>query len=211
MWPNQKQQTMNLIDNDIAVKISQYDLVGEFFHSRPSDNYVLPTLKFRFQLQDSEKAVKKLKTEYAFYNLMAFVASCQELSEEAPEGTYAQLLKNPSIDIGEALLFSIGANEPDSLTFTGDKRSIEAIHNDPSLAQIKTLLTGKIKCLEQVVAEIIINDQTVVFKKLYGHSWDTTIRIVSNSSDVDQCLDGLKNYYNHLNTSCGNILAPFPC
>lgn len=202
-----------LIDNDAALKLSQYFLVDEFYQiSGGTDHiFILPTLKFRFHLDDDKKALKYTRDETVLEVLRAFVSSVNEINIEPSDAILSEFSDIDGIDPGEAVLFALTASDDQSLTVTGDKRALIALSDMGAAKGISGRLAGRLKCLEQIVAEMLITcHQSEVIRKVSGKHWDTSLRACFSSNKIPSILEGLNNYYCDLNKKCGNLLALFP-
>ena len=202
---------LNFLDNDIVLKICQYKLEDHFYNvCAPAESIrILPTLKYKFQLNIPEKAVLYAKNEENLTRLKRFVESVDEADLDIESNQLLDKFQDiDQIDAGEAVLFVLTILSDPSLTFTGDKRSINALAkiNDP---EIYEALKGRIKCLEQTIAEILINTNDDILELFNGEHWDSSIRSCSSLNKEDM-LEGLKSYYNDLSKCSGELLAPFP-
>jgi len=207
-----RDNSLNFIDNDVVLKVCQYQLETLFCANCASleSIRILPTLKFKFSLNNPSKAIKYAKSEDNLQRLNMFVDKIREADEALVSDHYLDLLQEiDQIDAGEAILFALAAQNNESITFTGDKRSIIALSkiND---ANLYDSIAGKVKCLEQSVAEMLVNSDTdEALQLIKGQPWDQTLRICS-SGDINNMLDCLQSYYNSLATESNSILAPFP-
>ncbi|MCP5305263.1 MAG: hypothetical protein H6953_07440 [Chromatiaceae bacterium] len=140
-----------------------------------------------------------------------FVSSLQELRDNPPVETLALFQDADGIDVGEAVLFSIATTWDSSLTITGDKRALVALADLSHQLGLIEKLSGRLKCLEQVVAEMMLNGfETQVIDKVHGWRWDRALGICFNSRGASDALECLSSYYKDLDRSCRGMLAPFP-
>lgn len=209
-----------LLDNDVVLKVCQYDIHEEFFSTCAAIERIaiLPTLKYVFHLDDDNKAIPLIKSQDALKRIRGFIKRVSEVDESQISADriekYNELVaifqNIDQIDSGEAILFSIISVVDSSVVFTGDKRSIVALSNVLNTDQKETV-RGRIKCLEQTFAEILLgNDSELVGQKVRGELWDNSLRACFASTSTDGILEGLKSYYDDLNRLSGNVLAPFP-
>lgn len=204
--------TNYLLDNDVVLKFAQYDLFDQLQElcGGPSYVYVLPTMRFRFHLNDDDKGLRLLQTVDALERIRDFSQSVAEI-ENTNEDMIAALQDVPQIDAGEAVLFAAALEDDASLTYTGDKRAIVSLFNSAEAQKIVKPLIGRIKCIEQVVAEMLIEfDSEVMVDKVRGQTWDTALRACFSSGIREKIMKGLRSYYDDLNSRCGNFLADFP-
>jgi len=202
-----------LLDNDVVVKLGQYDLLGELLvlTNGPEPIRILPTLRFRFRLDSPERAMKLIRDQAAVQRIREFVGMVSQLEDEPSPDHLAILADTPQIDPGEAVLFAAAAADQESLTFTGDKRAITALVTTARAQSVAECLRGRIKCLEQIAAEMLLCvDAGNVIAKIRGKDWDTTLRICCSSGSAKETISALNSYYTHLNNECQSLLAPFP-
>lgn len=203
----------NLLDNDIVLKLSQYFLKDEFFEicAPPESIFILPTLKYRFHLNDLVKALKIVKDKHALADLMEFVGMINEVEDEAPIELLAQFSGIDQIDQGEAVLFALTALNDQSITITGDKRALKALAELGGVSGALGLLQGRLKCFEQIIAELLLSrHEEIIIKKVSGHHWDMAMHICFSLGKAGDALEGLQSYYNKVNGECMNLLVPFP-
>lgn len=206
---------IHLVDNDIALKICQYDLVSEFATvvNGLESVYLLSTLKYRFHLKDVNKALKRCGNIDIVNRLQALANQTKEISTPPNIELLSALGEVNQIDSGEAILFALGGILRNSLTLTGDKRSLTALSKAVSEGKLPNLYVGRLKCFEQVIAEILLShDEELIINKVNGHSWDKALYNCFGASmlSTSAILEGLRSYYNYLNDQCLNMLAPFP-
>ncbi len=205
---------LHLLDNDIVLKASRYDLIEELKnHIGGIESIrILDTLRYRFYLNDKMKALTYCKTDEAFNRLIEFVAQSPIL--ELPENSddISRLNEVTNIDQGEVLLFAYNIWAPGSVTFTGDKRAILALSNIADINDLVDVIRGRVKCLEQIAAEFI-----------YKYGFEIIQNKINSDQDCDKSLKncfrcptegdvmyGLKSYYEDLNSATNGLLAPFP-
>jgi hypothetical protein len=201
-----------LLDNDVVLKLAQYDILNEFagVFGEPTNSFILPTLRYRFSLNDDTKAMRIVRDGAALERLRAFVASASELVDE-PDATLLSVLDDlPAVDVGEAILFAIASSDSHCLVFTGDKRSVVALAGSESTRGIVRSLAGRVHCLEQVVARILDSHQEALVQKIQGRVWDQSLQICFGCGTVQGALRGLGSYYRNLRETTGDLLAPFP-
>lgn len=209
-----------LLDNDVVKKLCQYQLEEEFCDvCCPSVQIaVLPTLKFVFQLNDDALAHDILQTHDAVVRVRKFLDEVSEIEDSSIpdelQHQYDELLAEfqdiDQIDSGEAILFALTILVDSTITFTGDKRSIIALGNILN-EENRAKVTGRVKCLEQTIAELMLNMEfQEMSKKVANKPWDTALRACFGSTSYESVIEGLESYYYDLNNGCNNLLAPFP-
>lgn len=204
--------TTHLLDNDVVLKFAQYDLFGELQElcGGLGHIYILPTLRFRFHLNDDGKGLLLLKSTDALERVRSFSSSVNQI-ENTDKALIEALQNVPQVDAGEAVLFAAALQDDASLTFTGDKRAIESLFQSLEAQDIVPPLIGRVKCIEQIVAEMLIRfDSTGLIERIQGKTWDSGLRACFSSGIAQDIMEGLRSYYNDLNSRCGNVLAAFP-
>ncbi len=202
-----------LLDNDIVLKISRYSLVNEFLDvcCIPNATYILPTLKYVFRLDDENQAIRRVGDRVMLQSMKQLVDRVDELSEQPTVEMLANFQDVSQIDAGESVLFAVAAMWDHSMTITGDKRALIALASLCQKTGLSDTLSGRLKCLEQTVAEIMFKGfGDEVIRKIHGKNWDTALRICFSTQDFNNAIEGLSSYYRNLNEECFGMLAPFP-
>jgi hypothetical protein len=207
-----------LIDNDVILKLCKWDLLNELIDHLgvPAENIVhLPTCEHVLcPSANHAKALKRCGNEETINRIKAFCSATKAAPRPA-DAALLELLNNiPEIDVGEIVLFTLGVEWPGSITFIGDKRSLLALAASPSANKICESLSGRLKCLEQILAELLLAYGEMVKVKVRGClSADRAVAMafgsVESTTDADIFV-GLLSYYNFLLESTGRLLAPFP-
>jgi hypothetical protein len=202
-----------LLDNDVVAKLAQYDLFDEFL-ALPNNQCsveVLPTLRYRFRLSEPQRAARILKGERVVSTIISFLGKVAEIPDVPSPELVRLLSERPEIDPGEIVLFSIAAVDASCLVCTGDKRAVAAIAQSAKDHEPLERLRGRIKCLEQIVAEMMFapNARTTLLK-IRSKEWDTALRLCCASGGPQDAVTALHSYYRYLNAECAGLLAPFP-
>jgi len=212
---------ISLVDNDVILKMGKWDLLSELvallggdmstiFHLATCRHVLCPPHK-------PAKALKRCGDQATVERIANFCADTMPLPPPKETTWLKKLNEVPDIDTGEVLLFAVGLEEESSFTYIGDKRSLVALAGNESLLGCVRALNGRIKCLEQIIAELIAS-----------HTLDHILRKIRTRKDVDRAMNmvlgnrpqskntndiwqGLLSYYNHLNELTGGLLAEFPC
>jgi hypothetical protein len=143
-----------LTDTDIVLKLAACRLLGDLpdlVDVPPQDVRVLNAL--RFQLRKQER-VKERYTPEGVQRALDFLDDARELSEASYE-EYEALLGIEGIDLGEAVLFAQTKRFDDFRLLTGDKNSLRALADAPSLNATKKRLAGCVFCFEQLMLRFI--------------------------------------------------------
>ena len=209
-----------LIDNDIILKLAKWNLLAELVRLLGGDLckiYHLPTCFYSLcEPRRPMKALKRCGDEATIFRIKTFCEQSREIPSPKKLDWLERLNAIPNIDVGEVLIFSIGIEEQSAITYIGDKRALVALAGAPALREAIEILGGRIKCLEQIVAEMIIcHGMVEVVEKVRARpETDMSLKIVFGSVQDGrrqvEILDGLRSYYNDLNKSTGGLLAAFP-
>lgn len=152
-----------LIDNDIVIKLAQWNVYAEALAALNISNQCVGSLGVMLRYMgrySAEKRAALTKNPQEADRLYAVLCSIQEVEPTAEEEALAYELTRVAIengldlDVGEISIISLAAFRINTLVATGDKRAIREL---PQLEQIKpTIATirGRILCLEQIVAKI---------------------------------------------------------
>src|SRR5579871_4656336 len=188
-----------LFDNDCIVKVCRYDLVDPLLRlvGGWGNTYVLPTAKFSLKARSPSSAITLMNSKEAAERLFNFLSNAIEIKESDSNKYLAALSIHPQVDAGEAILFAMALDELETLVYTGDKRSIAALAEFLDQTGLRSILEGRIKCLEQVVAEIIeISDFDSICKKIRADkATDKTLYMCFNSGTLENALIGLLSHY----------------
>lgn len=121
------------LDNDGLEKLASWDLLDDGVHACDFELdavRVLPTLKYRMGLVGRTRRAKY--PDNVLERIRAFLDGVQECVDDPPAGSDV-LVGVPNLDAGEDILFAHAAHLPGAILLTGDKRSIEAVANTPSV------------------------------------------------------------------------------
>ena len=207
-----------LIDNDIILKLSKWNLLGNLITHldiHPNNIFHLPTCVYAIcHPANHSKALKRCGNVETIERIRAFCS----ITRPAPRPTNTSLLELltniPEIDVGEVLLFTLGVEWSGAFTFIGDKRSLLALAASPSTQEICESLRGKFKCLEQILAELLLAYGEEVKEKVRscpGADKAVAMAFGSSTSTPDaDILVGLLSFYRFLHGHTGQLLAPFP-
>jgi hypothetical protein len=203
------------VDNDIAVKLAQWGLLQRFsLHMTKqggADIFMVPTLRWKFKLDEPVKALQLLGTPLAVQQLTDFTKSCKPAKGHNAV-VAAELSGIPSIDAGEAALFAAAAQFDTALIDTGDKKALRALGGLGPAHVVNQNLAMKIACLEQTVHYLI------------GRwTFDAVSRAVMSAPQADQstrdcfegrqetdCLAALHAKVESLRPHCAGTLATGP-
>jgi hypothetical protein len=203
-----------IVDNDVVLKLAQYGLLREF-ESWAAENKIalerLGTCEYvlcRPKVGASDEVREKIRQ---------FCAHTAVL----PEPTNAEILQvlsaSSAINDGEALIFEACCTNNDALCFTGDKRALCALTQSEDLAEIQHLLSCKVYCIEQILAELMnaVGFEILVDAVRGKPEVDSALTSIFGRTvraDQSSVLEGLQSYYNAINvvTASGPLLAPFP-
>ena len=119
-----------------------------------------------------------------------------------------RLLTVTDIDDGEALLYGLLAECPLYLLASGDKRAMLALSGEPSVADIREAVAGRVICLESILRRMVLRDGVNKVAPHFRCVRDShqSLRVIlsdANSSDQAQCLKALDSYLRDLTRAVG--------
>lgn len=198
-----------LTDNDILIKLSQCDLVGEaltVFECDLPQCYVLDTAKYSLFLNNPDKCIaKRVGNAQAYDRLCELVQGCSQLgaAEENIE-FLEELSRMENVDPGEqALLLHAHqlhhSGEPFWLT-TGDRKALLGVHgSDSEIA--KAILRQRVECTESLVLKIInLHGFDAINNKVSSAApvtdrFDSVLRMAfGNGRDIQHARECLQNF-----------------
>jgi hypothetical protein len=146
-----------LVDNDIAIKLAQFDLLNEtcsMFGLTPSNTLRLASLRFvGLRRLAKQRLLAETRSEISL-RIVGFCAQFPPISEP-PDHRVLDQLSSPGIDPGEALLLAGALSDPGAVVLTGDRRCVRALVQEPGTAAVAQLLLGRIEILESVFLRLI--------------------------------------------------------
>lgn len=203
-----------LTDSDIAHKLACSNLVEpwlRFLAKEGYQSYVLDTLRYRFKLNDDVRSLAKCGDESTRDQLRLLVSSSSNAPAPQDGGIVALLAGIPGINSGEAVLFALAAEWATSTLITGDKNSLRALASTAQCAPLRTVLAGRLLCLEQVMARLIkmFGYEVVKSRVLSGNACDAVMRVAFGSgthSTERSTMDALEYYYANLEKETNGLL-----
>ncbi len=146
-----------LVDNDIAMKLAQTDLLQEacsMFGLTAANTLRLAGLRF---VGPRKIEKKKLADRIGARISQRIVRFCDQYPpiEEPGDPKILEQLASPKIDAGEALLLTRAVLDPAAVLLTGDKRCIIALATDPKLMPVAKRLLARIELVETVFLRLI--------------------------------------------------------
>lgn len=207
-----------IIDNDVILKLARWDLHGELngLLAACGPVYHLPTCVYA--LCGSASRMRKTGCdEESAQRIRAFCAATAPLPPSRDVQALTALAGIPGIDVGEVQIFAAASADPQALTYMGDKRSLLAIASAPSVGVLKAMLAGRVKCLEQVMGELMLGtSHAAIGAKVHqaGRGVDITMTIAFFGAGAlrpeRETWEALESYYGDLQHRTGDLLAPFP-
>ena len=206
-----------LIDNDIVLKVSAYQIVDETVACTTVDN-TLPSILgvARFVLRSKVRRSKvlrdRLKAQYLLETLLSKIQIIEPRPEEielAAKFEQKATELSLALDTGESQLLAIVMLRGALALITGDKRAIHAIENICG----NSGTTGFIVCFEQLVISLL---DSLEFSELRTRicsepDVDRALSICfsckGDSADAAGVLSGLTSYVNDLRVSAATVLA----
>lgn len=202
-----------LSDNDVWLKLAQYDLVDaalDWLAPGGEAVFVLPTLRFWLRLHQPQVAVQRHGQDVVD-RLTAALLRVHVLPDAPDAALVSRFLDHAGIDAGEALLFLALTARPEALLATGDKRSIAAFAKAPDLADLATACAGRVLCLEQILDGLLCgNDGERVVARLFAaRHVDKALAVVVGSQpgrSVAEVRHGLASYIGKIRGDSGGLL-----
>lgn len=146
------------VDNDVAVKLAQWGMLSRFVQHLTkkggAEVFTVPTLRYRFKLDEPTKAASLLGSTQAVVQLKDFVAACKP-AKLYSQNVAAALTDVPGIDAGEAVLLAAAAYFDTALVDTGDKNALRALGKLGPGHLVTTALAERIACLEQTLHYLV--------------------------------------------------------
>jgi hypothetical protein len=146
-----------LIDNDIAIKLAQTDLLQEvcsMLELTASNTLRLGTLKFVCARKLEKQGLPGRIKSQIIRQISDFCNQYQTISEPEDPKILNQL-SSPGIDPGETLLLAQAVMNPAAVLLTGDRRCVIALATDPNLTSVAQLLVGRLEISESVFLRLI--------------------------------------------------------
>ena len=188
-----------LVDSDILILLSGAELLDRviellgFTHERVRRLSALPHM-----LRSSKKLKQKFPEDFRLK-----VAGQVELIPsitERPSDEHLQCLSGiDGVDDGEAILFSILAENAGSLLVSGDLRSIRALAKSSQAEGIRNKIHNRVHCLETIVRLLIEADGVGSISQRFVpvRGYNAQLRIFFSDTlqtDQSQCLAGIDSY-----------------
>lgn len=199
------------IDNDVVIKLAQYDLLQELTQCLSHNGnqfFVLETLYYVARLNDLTPPTMFDSTESG-QRALDFYNSCKKAEITSTQiANLIQQIDTPNLDEGELILIGCAMENGHSPVVTGDKRAVYA--TDQLANSIVRLQTCKFIILERALRFILKHcDHNVIFTKIQNKpDIDKALSICfkNNGSlsleDVNRALD---SYINHEKSRCQHI------
>lgn len=195
------------LDNDVAIKIAQYQLMDEFltlYTRKTSHLFVLGTLKYRTHIADEKKSVNFLGSNEARDGLIELLSNSDEAEISDQEKSNELLSLNiRNLDAGELILFYLVSQTESARMMTGDKRAVKAAFK----CDVLHSLESKVIILEQAIHQMVEHfGHKVISNKVRAlKGVDCAIEAcfgVSSASTYENTVAGLDSYINDLKKSC---------
>ena len=205
-------------DNDIILKLSRFGLLKELLGENPSRLGILGAARY-VVLKKLRKSTPNENIQNAVDTFEQFLEDIEILEPSSEEQLMAadfELLaqrNGVSLDSGESQLCAIVISRSLSVLLTGDKRAISAIQQLLHFDARLQLLSGKVRCLEQLILGSVTDHNFSRYRALICEDVgvDKTLSICfSCSSDsaifvnVTECLN---SYIADLRSQAHQVLA----
>lgn len=203
------------VDNDIAVKLAKWGLLQRFaLHLAKqggAELHCLHTLRYKFKLNQPDKAAALLGSTQAAKQLTNFANGCKPAKLHNP-AVAAALTDIPNIDAGEAALFAAAAYFDAVLLDTGDKKALRALGGLGASHMAAKALLEKVCCLEQTVHHLV---GRWTYAQVHGAvvavpDADTATHACFQGKSEAQALAALQGKIEELRPQCAGTLAATP-
>jgi len=209
-----------LVDNDVILKSAHYALLEVLLTEFPpadvplgvlgSARYVLTDVLKKSTYSDAEEVLARV-TDFIEKNRILEPTQAElQLAAEFEANAQAESL---FLDAGESLLSSILILRELPRLITGDKRAIAAIERLIDSCIRMGEITGKVMCLEQLVAERVTVDTVNTIKSAICRR-PTIDKALSNccscstaTTELDVIMEGLNSYIRAVRTTAARALC----
>ena len=207
-----------LIDNDVVLKVSCYNLVAETLVAITVDG-VAPAMlgvgRFvvRGRLAKARNVSDRAKAIDAFERLLTAVGAVEPDEDElslAADLEAAAIRHDLDLDGGESQLVAVLARRCCDLLLTGDKRAILAM-----AATAAEITASRIACLEQLVSHLVAMAGAarvrpgVCAEPLVDRAVTACFECSRAAPPSDrEVLEGLASYVRHLDRAAPGVLLP---
>lgn len=209
------------IDNDILFKGACYGLLNEFIATSCSDTETFGTLgSAKFVVAKKIEKNKLLRNPgAALATLTQFLNRSEALEPSEHERNMAADLElaaqrlGVNLDSGESQLCAMIVLRILPLLLTGDKRAITAMEKLIDADSRLAALSGKIRCLEQLVYDALMKVDHAALRTAIclEPEADKALAICfsckSESVVLASILEGLQSYVRALRTEAGRVLS----
>ena len=188
-----------LLDNDVLYKLARYGLLADFEQLLINRGFTAPHGRTAAapwsmrSMKDPPPADRWPDPAQA----VAFRDFCFQRCRGATGAQAAHLdaLNVPAFDAGEVALVARALEVHDAIVFTGDKRAMQAMANEPQLATVKVALARRVVHLEMametlsndlgwalVAQRVLASGVDIRLQKVYGQSTHAAMARVLSAS-----------------------------
>lgn len=207
-----------VVDNDIVIKGACYALLGELLAGFGGGASLGVLGAARYVVRDRLSRHQGLRDRVrAEASWAAFLSAVHELEPTDAEVELATLIEEAagkagvSVDVGESQLCAIAISRDTPRVITGDKRAIQGIEAILGVVDQLAELSGRVGCLEQVVAAVAerIGGPAVRALVCAEPDIDRAVSIClhclrEDAGDFDR--DGLDSYVRHLRSLAPTLI-----
>ena len=202
-------------DNDVLLKLSAWNLLEEaitVLDTTRKEIYVLRTARFVIGKDKQARFSTKYGSQ-AVQRTLEFIETVQEITQGADPEEQALLNAINGIDEGEAFLFGATRDLDLFLVATGDKNSLRALANAPSCAPIYQRMSGRVICMEQIMARLIphVGFEEVRRRVVPARDCDNSLKSAFGSGLLAEEVNvkrSLTVRINELHSEVGPLLVP---
>lgn len=135
-------------------------------------------------------------------------SSIPEITDRPDDDFFQRLIVSPEIDVGEAFLYALLAEQPALMLASADKRAMKVVGSTDDPTGIRGSVAGRVIALESVLQQLVTQDGVKPIAKAFAVFPDhKTLQVVFspvNSVDEERCLASLESYLLELTNTVGD-------
>lgn len=204
-----------LIDTDMLVLLGGSGTLGDVLHSlnfEPQQTRRLAAATQQFQRG------RAFKDNYTATVLQAALRTAHAIApitaRPADPAAFDALARVSGIDLGEAELFALLAEQDGYYLTTGDKRALAALATRKEVVEIRQRVAGRLICLESVLRLLVDRNgaeaTAQAFRPLRTHKTIGVLLSDLQTQSDDACRQGIDFYLNDLIRVTGDGFLHLP-
>lgn len=147
-----------LLDNDLLRKLTRYGLLHEFERLLVLRGYDEPHKRVASAPWSLQTIPGKISSDLwpdpAQADVLRTFLDRRSAGATGSRADSLVALNVPAFDAGELQLVAYALDHPSSIVFTGDKRAIKAVCDEPKLMAVKVAMAGRFVHLNMVMRDI---------------------------------------------------------